>query len=772
MSKMIAVRELATFVCQSGNLTTEFFSNSDSLRGQHAHDYLQGKYNEKSKSEVYVKKELSYIGDSYILHGFIDGVLNENDETIIEEIKSTTRDLDEIDSEYHKEHLAQLKIYCYLYALENNMDKIHSRLTYISVVDYETKSFDSIFSYNELEEFTFDVLEKYISFLNLIAESDKNKEKTIKEIEFPFKQKREGQRDLMKAVYQALNDEEILYAIAPTGIGKTMATMFSALKTLKDKDKLFYLTAKGSGKNAPVDAIKILALNGLKIKTIDITAKKKICNLKQAHCNVDECPFALGYFDRLKDATVDIFSNYDIYDNKTITTVANNHSICAFEFSLYLSYFCDIIIADYNYVFDPKAHLVRYFEDDTYKPKLLIDEAHNLIQRSKEMYSASISEADIRLIRSKLNGLKPSVRRDCNKAIEELGKYRELLRDKALYVNTMPNSDLNVAIRQIMSRCEQIFEENKKIKDKDEVMDAYFKLMDFSNVSELYSLKHRQLAKLVNDDVCVEYYCLDASEFLLNTIKKSVHGAVFFSATLYPIDYHCNLLTAGVGKYLELKSPFNEENLDIIINNRVSTKYKDRENSIDVIIETIETLTKVNEGNYIVFFPSYQYLKMVLEQLNDIDFELIVQKPSMDDDDKQKIIDKFKNTNNNKVGLFVMGGVFSEGIDFIGEALSGVIIVGVGLPMVCDENNILKDYFEIEYNEGFNYAYVYPGFTKVIQAVGRVIRTESDRGVAILIDERFTNSKYLSLMPSHWSNKKCITNNYELNKELKSFYKK
>ena len=769
---MIAVRELATFVCQSGNLTNEFFSNSDSLRGQRAHDYLQGKYNEKSKSEVYVKKELSYLGDSYILHGFIDGVLNEDDEIIIEEIKSTTRDLDEIDGEYHKEHLAQLKLYCYIYALDNNMDMIHSRLTYISVVDYETKSFDAIFSLDELEEFTFDVLEKYISFLKLIEESDKFKEKTIKEIEFPFKEKREGQRDLMKACYQALKNEEILYAIAPTGIGKTMATMFSALKTLKDKDKLFYLTAKGSGKNAPVDAIKLLAKNGLKIKTIDITAKKKICNLKQAHCNADDCPFALGYFDRLRDATVDIFSNYDIYDNKTITLIANKHSICAFEFSLYLSYFCDIIIADYNYVFDPKAHLVRYFEDDTYKPKLLIDEAHNLIQRSKEMYSASISEADIRLIRSKLNGLKPSVRRDCNNAIEQLDKYRELLREKALYVNTMPNSDLNVSIRQIMTKCEQIFEENKNIKDKDEVMDAYFKLMDFSNVSELYSPKHRQLARLINDDVYVEYYCLDASEFLLDTIKKSVHGAIFFSATLYPIDYHCNLLTSGVGKYLELKSPFNEENLDIIINNKVSTKYKDRENSVDIIIETIETLTKVNEGNYIVFFPSYQYLQMVACKLDDVDFELIVQKSNMGDEDREKIIDKFKNTCNNKVGLFVMGGVFAEGIDFIGDSLSGVIIVGVGLPMVCDENNILKDYFEIEYNEGFNYAYVYPGFTKVIQAVGRVIRTDTDRGVAILIDERFTNSNYLSLMPPHWSNKKCITNNYDLSKELKNFYKK
>ncbi len=771
MTKTIAIKELAYFICQSGNLTTEFFSNHDLTAGTNAHRYHQSKYNEKSKKEVYVKKEIEYLGNTYILHGFIDGVLNINEEIIIEEIKSTTHDLDEITEDYHKEHLAQLKIYGYLYSLLNDISKIHLRLTYISIVDYETKSFDLISEINELEDFTFRILEEYVNWLLLIEESEKNKEKTIEEITFPFENKRPGQHQLMKAVYQALQKKDILYAIAPTGIGKTIATIFSALKTLKKNDKLFYLTAKGSGKNAPVKAIELLSKKGLKIKTIDITAKRKICNASQKNCNPDECPFAIGYFDRLKAATFDIFKNHDVYTAELITEISNKHTICAFEFSLYLSYFCDIVIADYNYVFDPKAHLIRYFEDDTYKPKVLVDEAHNLISRSKEMYSAALSEADIRLIRKKLNGFKPTIRKECNEALKSFDMYREYLALKATYCDTMQNLELYSALKGIIAKCDQILDENKKIIDKDEILEIYFKITDFLRVSECYGANHRTIAKIENDNVIINYYCLDASDFLLETINNSIYGIVFFSATLYPIKYHTNLLTKGEGEYIELLSPFNPENLDIIINNSISTKFKNRTESIDSIIEAIETLTNSKPGNYIVFFPSYAYMNMVTDVLDDTNYEVIIQSSGLTDKERQEIINKFQNTTNTKVGFFVMGGAFSEGIDYIGDSLSGVIIVGVGLPMVCDENNILKDYFEEEYNEGFDYAYTYPGFTKVIQAVGRVIRTDTDKGVAILMDERFTYSKYLSLMPPHWTNKKVINNSYLLEKELKSFNK-
>ena len=767
----IGVRDLAYFIHQSGDLTTEFFSNHDMLLGSRAHDYLQSQYGPNDKAEYYIKREISYLGKTYILDGYIDGILNEDEKIIIEEIKSTTKELDEITIDYHKEHLAQAKIYAYLYALENNMDVINIRLTYISVVDYDLKSFDMIAKFDDLEDFTLDTLEQYISWLNMLKTSQNDKIETLETIKFPFDSERPGQRKLMKATYKALTDDEILYCIAPTGIGKTMATMFSALKTLKDNDKLFYLTAKGSGKNAPLDAIRILSKKGLKIKAIDITAKKKICNAKMGHCNPDECPFTKGYFEKLNQATREIFDKYDIFSEDVILEITNKYQMCAFEFSLYLSYFCDIVIADYNYAFDPSARLIRYFEDDSYKPKVLVDEAHNLVDRSKDMYSAIINEIDIRTLRAKLNGYKPSIRNDCNKALEILDSYREYLTDKTTIIETSMNHDLNVILRNIFQKCDQIFEENKKIKDKDLALESYFKIMDFLNISEIYSETHRMIIKLTDDKISINYFCLDASKFILETIKQSIHGIVFFSATLYPIDYHANLITSGEGKYLELESPFDSNNLDIIINNKISTKYKNRIDSIDSIIETIEILTESKEGNYIIFFPSYAYMNMVIDQIIEPSYEMIIQKNNLSEQEKNDIINKFKTSTNTKVGFFVMGGVFSEGIDYIGDALSGVIIVGVGLPLICDENNLLKDYYELTYQNGFNYAYTYPGFNKVIQAVGRVIRDYNDRGVAILMDERFNYSEYQLLMPHHWQNRKNISNMYQLKKELKEFNK-
>ena len=773
--KNIAVRDLAYFTCRNGDLTIETFSNREENDGKLAHKYIQAKYGESSKAEVYIKSEIKVNNNEYLLHGYIDGVLNENDEIFIEEIKSTNADLEILDLDMHKEHIAQAKIYAFLYCLNNSMDEINVRLTYINLGTYETKSFNQIYKIDELEEFVFKVIEEYDQFLNMVNESNINRQKTIHEISFPFKDERLGQRDLMKTVYKALKDNEIVYAIAPTGIGKTMATIFPALKTLDKMDKLFYLTAKGSGKNAPLDAMRLLEKQGLKCKTIDITAKTKICNRKSMHCNPDDCPFAIGYFDRLKNAMMDIYDKYNIFDYNTILDVTNKHSVCAFEFSLYLSYFCDVIIADYNYVFDPHAHLVRYFDDDTYSPKVLVDEAHNLISRGKDMYSAIIREDSVRRLRRLSNGLDVSIRKECNKVIEKLEAYHEKIRDKAFYVSDKLDLDLDNSVLVLTNAIDNLISmyksNKKKIPNMDGIIECYYELLGFVNISEYFGETHRFIVRIEDENIIAEYMCLDAGGFLNETIENSINGIVFFSATLYPIEYHMNLITHKNGKYIELKSPFDPNNLDIIVNNSISTKYKNREASIDDIIEAIEIVTKSKSGNYMVFFPSYKYLEMVKEKLTDIDFELIAQESNMTDSEKNEIISKFKTTTNTKVGLFVLGGAFSEGVDLIGDALSGVIIVGVGLPLFCDENNILKDYFEEKYSQGYDYAYTYPGFTKVIQAVGRVIRDKNDRGIALLMDERFTYLGYRMLYPPHWKNIKIINSPYNLKKELEYFNK-
>lgn len=770
MEIRIAIKELAQYVCRSGNLTSEYFSSRDMEEGSKLHKMLQSKYNQKSQSEVYIKKEITYHNQPIILHGFIDGVLNIDDEIIIEEIKSTQMDFDEL--EIKNEHLAQLKIYSYLYALEHEMESIHMRLTYVSTIDYTLKVFDYIVNVQELEEYFFYLLEQYIKWVEINSAAEQRKEETIQSIKFPFSAMRPGQRDMMKACYQTMKTNDILYAVAPTGIGKTMATLFSTLKTLKAKDKLFYCTAKGSGKNAPLAAIKILEKKGLRIKTITITAKNKICNSKFKNCKPEDCPFAVGYFDRIREAIEYIFENWDTFDEQIISTVANKFHICAFEFSLDLSYYCDVVLADYNYVFDPRVRLIRYFENSSYRPKVLVDEAHNLISRSKEMYSAVLTEEDLRILRKSLTGYKPLIRSDCNKAIERMNQYREHLVEETIYVNSILDSELVTILKTIVNKCDTLFKDNKKIPHKDEALDVYFKVLNFTQIATYFGPTHRFIAKIEQDIVQVAMMCLDASVFLLETIESSIKGIVFFSATLTPFQYHADLITQGKGKFLELQSPFDPNHLEIIINNKISTKYKDRAYSIDYIVESIEILTSVKSGNYIVFFPSYQYMHMVIDALGEVNFQVIVQKSSDSEQERNAMIDLFKTTEGCKVGFFVLGGVFAEGIDLIGDWLNGVIVVGVGLPMLCDENNMLKDYFEEKYQNGFDYAYTYPGFTKVVQAVGRVIRSEEDRGIAILIDERFNYMKYQELMPKHWKNKKIITNSYFLKKDLEEFFKK
>lgn len=776
MSKMIGVRELSYFIHQSGDLKEEFFSNREVNIGTQIHQYIQSQFTAKDKKEYYIKQEISFNNQLYTLHGYIDGVLNyKSSNPMLLEIKSTTEELDLITIDYHREHMAQLKIYGYLYCLLNNLSSIKLRLMYVSVVNYENKCFDSILSIEELEEFFFNALEEYLKFLSILDLSNKKREETLKTIKFPFPKERKGQRELMASVYRALRDGEILYAIAPTGIGKTMATLFSALKALNHNDKLFYLTAKGSGKNAPIDALKILERDGLMLKAIDIVAKKKICNKRALHCNPDECVFARGYFDRLKTATIDILENNNIISEDVLKTYSQKHKICAFEYSLYLSYYCDVIIADYNYVFDPVAHLIRYFsnEDSIYNAKVLIDEAHNMIDRSKEMFSSEIEEEDIRTLRQTLTGLKPSIRKEANNVLEEISKYLDLLNEEQLYVDTKPDYELNSKLRELLIKCDSVLEDNKKFDNKDLVLDIYYKILDFINTSDIFSDTHRLLALKENDEIKVSYYCLDASSFLLKTIREYISGIVFFSATLSPIEYHCNLLTKGEGKFLELKSPFDNNNLDIIIDNKISTKYIDREKSIDKILEYIDILTSTKKGNYMVFFPSYQYLKMVTDNIDDdIEYEKIIQKRNMNSDIQNEILSRFREEKGiSHVGFFVLGGVFSEGIDLIGDALSGVIIVGVGLPQINDFNNLLRDYFNQIYNEGFDYAYTYPGMTKVIQSVGRVIRTEKDKGVCVLLDNRFETSKYQNLMPPHWTNKHYISNPQSLRLELLRFYR-
>ena len=772
MDYKVSVTDFAKFLYNSGDLSNEFFVNSRSVEGQIAHSFLQDKYNSKSSKEVSISKEVSVGKDNLLISGIMDGLLRINDTVIIEEIKSTKLELDEITIDYHSEYSAQLKMYGYMYMFNTGLRTVKLRLTYINISSRDVKSIYIEDDFDELEDFFFLSIDKYMLWLKSLKAAAKDKISSIKNMTFPFCDMRDGQRDLMAATYHTMSHNEILYAIAPTGIGKTMATLFSSLKTLRqENDKLFYCTAKGMQKDIAVKSIRILEDKGLKLKTMVLTAKSKMCINDKVTCNAKKCKYAAGYFSRLTDAVKDIFSSTNIYDKKTITEYAIKHEICPFEFSLDLSYFCDLIIADYNYVFDPRAHLIRYFEDDTYRPKVLIDEAHNLIDRSREMYSSSISTKSLSTLRGLLRNKEPKVTTYISKAIKQIESYEGLINHTMLYYSKEIDSELTNLIEVIVKKCDQIFSDNEDFTGREEAVEFYFELYDYLDKTRIYGVNHVFSVDKTKAGFRADIRCLDASDFLLRTIEEHIYGVVFFSATMFPLKYHMDLLTKNNGKYLILESPFDKSNLDLIIRSDVSTKYKRRQESIDPIIGCIENLVNSKVGNYIAFFPSYAYLNMVSDILSDSDTELIIQEQHMSDETRKEYLEKFNDTTKTKLGLFVLGGVFSEGIDLVGDKLSGVIVVGVGIPQVNIYNNILKEHFEKIYHDGFNYAYTYPGFNKIVQAAGRVIRSKKDRGIVILIDERFKYHHYQDLMPSSWSNRKYINSEYGLEKEILEFQK-
>ncbi|MBN2300490.1 MAG: PD-(D/E)XK nuclease family protein [Acholeplasmataceae bacterium] len=771
----IGVGNLVSFLYASGDLSSETFQNVSLLEGTRAHQHLQNQYLSSDQAEVPI--QLSYETNSFhiLLLGRIDGILVRDGYTILEEIKSTRYPIYSPEFKLNYEHLAQLKMYAYMYMKVHSISEIEGRVTYLQIGDHQVRYFEYLFHLDELENYFLDSIESYLLWLEILGAHEQLKMESLSTLVFPFDMYRRGQREMMSAVYQTMIDNDILYAIAPTGIGKTMATLFSSLKSLRDDtQKIFYLTAKTAGRKIALDTLDMLHEGTLETKSIEITAKDSICFLEKRECDPKICPYAKGFFDRLQEATKDIFQNEKLMSRSVIERYARKHIVCPFEFSLYVSYYADVIICDYNYVFDPITHLIRYFDEDNYKPLVLIDESHNLINRSREMFSSTLIMSDFIKLRRAGSKLKPTIRTGIKHVLDQFENYNSRFIDQLFISDKSLNNDFLESIRYLMKKIENAIKENPYYPKKTEVLEGYFSMLRFIKINEYYNESYLTNAEKIDNDISIKIQCLDASKFILDIVKNKTYGTVFFSATLYPIKYYQELLTQNQGETLKIQSPFDKNRLKIIVMDQISTRYVDRFSSIDNVVDIIVSTINSKKGNYIVFFPSYQYLNQILDQLpNSLDADILIQKKDMDLKLRDLMIERFKTINDcSQLAFFVMGGMFAEGIDYIGDMLNGVIIVGVGLPMINETNNQLRDYYQLTFKKGFDYAYLYPGMNKVIQAVGRVIRTSSDFGIAILIDDRFNSYSYRKLFPPEWKNYEVIRSKQKLEQSLGIFWNK
>lgn len=771
----ISVKEIAEYIYGSGSLTNERILQTRALEGIEVHQYWQSQYQAKDQREVVVKTTV--LDDDFELEigGRIDGVIIRDEVLYIEEIKSTHTDFEMLDDKTYPAHLAQAKLYAYMYLDQNKLKSIDVVLTYIQVEDKSVKQFEQHLTRSVLKKFFDSTIQKYLDWLKLLNQHEQDRQKSIEGLSFPFDDYRLNQREMMAYIYKNILRKGKLYVEAPTGIGKTVAALFASLKAInKPRQKIFYTTAKNDGKKVVIDTIKLLEDKGLIAKTVEISAKDHMCLLKERDCDPDVCKYANGYYKRVYKVIAKIFENESLVTKEHFLSYGRKHTVCPFELSLDTSNYADIILCDYNYVYDPLVHLVRYFEEDNYSPIILSDEAHNLVSRSRDMYSASLVSQDFLRIQETAKYLKPSPKYELNQVLDIFAEASLEL----LEVDFIKKDDLNPylirVLKKLLVKLDQIFADDKVKFDKKALREFYFNVNRFVKISEFYDADFVFLIENIDDDVQVSIRCLNASKFINQTIDYHTEAVTFFSATLDPIFYYKSLLTAGVGDDITLASSFKQNHLCLMAVDDISTRYKDRENSIDKIIEVTRALVTAKKGNYIVFFPSYAYMNLVRHRLEEeiIGVKFVSQRREMFTSERAEMMSLFtEDSEESQVFLFVMGGIFGESIDLIGEQLSGVLIVGVGLPALSPFNNVLRSHYDETFRNGFDYAYTYPGLNKVIQAVGRVIRTETDRGIAILFDDRFTTRKYLRLYPKAWSHLEVCNDILEMEKMIGDFWR-
>ena len=791
MNITISVRNLVEFILRNGDIDNRRAGAPvDAMQqGTLIHRKLQRKMGSGYNAEVTLKEKCSFENYDIIVEGRADGIYEaEPGEVYIDEIKGTYREISRI-KDADILHLAQAKCYAYIYLKQNELDNIHVRVTYCNLDTEEIKYFYFDYDKEEITQWFMELINAYKRWTDVEYEWNLKRTESIKQMQFPFEY-REGQKELVTYSYQTIYHKRKLFIEAPTGVGKTISTVFPAVKAMGEgmSDKIFYLTAKTITRTVAENTFGILRGRGLRFKNITLTAKEKICFCDEVECNPLMCPYAKGHFDRVNDAIYELITNEERFDRTIIEEYARKHEVCPFEFSLDVSLFSDAIICDYNYLFDPHVYLKRFFSDETkHNYTFLIDEAHNLVDRGRGMYSAVLKKEDFL-------ELKREVATVDGKMAKQLEKCNKLLltmkRECTGYLLNPDIDDFAAMTYRLATTMNDFLEDHEDGDVRKKVLDFYFEISHFNMIYELMDNKYVTYAELNPDgEFELNLYNVDPSNNLRLCMERG-RASVLFSATLLPIQYYKSLLGGTKEDYeVYAQSTFDTEKRGLFLANDVTTKYTKRsDDNYKRIARYILNITGERSGNYMVFFPSHYFLSRVYEHVLSIkkdNVEVMVQESNMSEEKKEAFLNRFVSNeeidlnevisfdiemeDSTLIGFCVMGGLFSEGIDLKKDALIGAIIVGTGLPQVCNENEILKNYFDEMGANGFDYAYRFPGMNKVLQAAGRVIRTHEDIGIVALLDDRFMERSYQKMFTREWEHFE-IVNMEQVGKRVERFW--
>ncbi|WP_042168979.1 ATP-dependent DNA helicase [Paenibacillus gorillae] len=767
----IAVRPLVEYVYRAGSIESGFQMADAMAEGTRVHQQVQKQYGERDQKEEYLCANIDYEELTYRVDGRCDGLLISEDGSVtIDEIKSTRADLSRLGEEGIPVHWAQAYCYAFMYAAEQGLDKVGIQLTYVSVQSGERRLYRRAAFFAELQQFMMDLLRDYTPYARMLLRHAEERDRSISELAFPFDMYRSGQRKLAGAVYRTIEEGANLFAKAPTGIGKTISTTFPAVKAMGEGllSRLFYLTARTTTRTAAEDAFARMAAKGLRIHAVTLTAKASICFQEEQRCDKRYCEYADGYYDRVNGALLDMLGEETNMTREVVEQYARKHRVCPFEFSLDAAYAADVVICDYNYIYDPRVSLKRLLGEQKKQTALLVDEAHNLVDRAREMFSAELEKASFlalqRLLKpvyregyaavKAVNDYFIALRKACGDERERSERElpEELIGLLEVFVGAAETWLSNRRMGALPSSAEGAV--NPEAGAEAMLLDVYFGAQAFLRSAKLYDERFLTYTEVRGGDVRTRLFCLDPSH-LLRQSGKGYRSQIYFSATLSPAAYYMDMLGAAPEDYtLAVPTPFTREQLDVQLV-PISTRYRDREESRVPIARLLNRLAVERPGNYFVFFPSYAYMNDCYETLlaegEALPFDTLLQQPAMSEEDRAAFMAAFHSGRERTlVGFAVMGGIFSEGIDLVGDRLTGVVVVGVGLPQVGAERDLLKAYFDETGKNGFHYAYVFPGMNKVLQAGGRLIRSETDSGVLVLVDDRYLRPEYERLLPEEW----------------------
>lgn len=772
----ISVRNLVEFILRNGDLVSGSGTADKEamLKGSRLHRKIQKQMGSHYQPEVSLKKDTEY--DDLILRveGRADGIFLQDEQFCIDEIKGVYKKL-ELMEEPVLVHRAQALCYAWIYLDAHDLEKIDIQMTYAHLDTEVIKRFRETLTRAELKQWYEELTDSYHKWLAYQIEWRKKRNESMENLEFPFAY-RKGQREMVSGIYHAISKKEQIFIQAPTGVGKTMSAVFPAVRAIGQgmAETVFYLTARTITRTVAQDAFEILRDRGLLFKVITITAKEKLCFCDKPECDPEKCPYAKGHYDRINDAVYELWTTEQSFDRETLLRHAQKWQVCPFEMSLDLAIWMDGVICDYNYVFDPNVCLKRFFGENVSGNYLfLIDEAHNLVDRGREMYSASICLNNVIETRKFVKPYSQKLWKKLGKVKKQMEELRQNCGEWKVEENA---GVLPISLLSVQGELDQFLEESPAQEVVDGILDFYFEVRDFLNISELVDDNYVIYTAFdENGRFYMKLFCVNPAENLQKCLDKG-NSTVFFSATLLPLQYYRKMLSTrseNFGMYVE--SPFEQKKRCLMICRDVSSKYTRRGyEEYRKIAEYIARMSWQKKGNYMVFFPSYRLMEDVYQVYQD-EFSVswvrcISQHASMTELEREEFLEEFtEETEETLVGFCVMGGIFSEGIDLIGDRLIGAAVVGTGLPQVNCEREILKGYYDEKGEQGFDYAYRYPGMNKVLQAAGRVIRTKEDTGAILLMDERFLNRDYRNLFPREW-NDACTCTLGNVEKHLQAFW--